>query len=874
MTAARALLIGIPKYDSPAISDLPFIESDIVRLSESLHSCGYETQVIGTRHSQPATRGAVLGEVHAFCRTARQDETLLVTFSGHGVHLDGKDYLVPADATVADEIFTDLLVPVDFARSVQASAAASILFFIDACREGVELGTMSAVALQRWSEGVIEHIERQNVGFIFSCTAGEVSRFVSAPDDQYSLFSRALADVLKPETSRQTFGDFRQRLQNRLDVLARNQQLPRQTVRIKAEESARESRLNSIILVEMVRQPSGLSSPTADISQFDDVTVTRDDAILFDFVEEGRDEGSSITPIGLLRASHRLQQPVGRVRDRMEQFAAMGIQIPEADLQSLEELTVSREDLILLSRDLDAHAPWVEGQVSISHLLRASSELQESLGGIASRIGRFEPIGVTLPSVDLTSVQDQIVSQADGTLLTIAQSDISRGGIIQFGTLLRGSAQLQESLGDVRDRIQKFTDLGFQVVDTDLGSVKDIVVDRADLLALGGDSPWSDLLSGPVSVAEILQISNSLHEPMGAILDRLRKYDPVVIQLPEADFGDLLSVTVPDDDANILGAVLGHTASGGTYVTISGVLQASYRFRRTIGDILSPVHRYEPTGIEIPGTAFEQLLDEVVSEEDLTVLSRDLDKIDPWLEGEVSVAHMLRASSKLKEPISKVRERLKNFEPIGLIVPDVADSLESLIVSENDLIALGLQGFGPHAPRQRSIWEVLQASSALDEPVRTVLDRIKRFEAAGFLPPEDDLSEEVLGITVTQKEAALLGLTGGSARRASAGVLTTMDLLRASQQWQEPVGQVREQVSRFHGVGVAVPEAELSSVEDVIVSEQDLVALSRALDGGPPWVEGRISGVHLLRASSKLQEPVGQVRVRLLRFAQALGLDL
>jgi uncharacterized caspase-like protein len=66
-------------------------------------------------------------------KVAREDDWVLVAFSGHGVHLDGKSYFCPTDASL--ESPTTTMVPLDFiCRQLEGSKARQKLLLVDACR--------------------------------------------------------------------------------------------------------------------------------------------------------------------------------------------------------------------------------------------------------------------------------------------------------------------------------------------------------------------------------------------------------------------------------------------------------------------------------------------------------------------------------------------------------------------------------------------------------------------------------------------------------------------------------------------------------------------------------------------------------------------
>jgi Tfp pilus assembly protein PilF len=238
MSKRRALLIGVPKYRIKDLLPLPFIKNDIRRLQGALESSGFHVLPIGLDRI-PATPGEILGEISAFCREAINDDELLICFSGHGVNFDGESYLVPYDARVDDRNLKRYLISVeDFRSDFENSKAKTILFFVDACRQGIDLRTDTmAIGLspfKPWPLQKLQLSKDREVAFIFSCQEGEVSRFVRGPTG-FSLFSRALAETFHIDSPAATFREVIEEIQRRLDELADKNDKPRQTIKISSE---------------------------------------------------------------------------------------------------------------------------------------------------------------------------------------------------------------------------------------------------------------------------------------------------------------------------------------------------------------------------------------------------------------------------------------------------------------------------------------------------------------------------------------------------------------------------------------------------------------------------------------------------------------
>ena len=264
MSKRRALLIGVPKYINQAIPPLLFIENDVKRLREALESCGYQVRSIGTSNNAPATPGVIREAVFGFCSKAGEGETLLLCFSGHGVHFDGNDYLVPCDATIEDPDLRSYLIPLnDFNKFAEKSKAEAIFFFIDACREGIELGTMGLSTVKLWGTKKLQISKDRDIAFIFSCGPGEVSHYVAMPE-AFSLFSRALAETISVNNPATTFGEVTSEIQKKLKQLAGENGKPLQTVvidsefkiNLESESIPRNNRLFNRIILDKARSNS------------------------------------------------------------------------------------------------------------------------------------------------------------------------------------------------------------------------------------------------------------------------------------------------------------------------------------------------------------------------------------------------------------------------------------------------------------------------------------------------------------------------------------------------------------------------------------------------------------------------------------------
>ncbi|MGC5383790.1 HD domain-containing protein [Micromonospora chalcea] len=203
MATFRALLLGVAEYDDPQILPLPFVTNDIGALSVALEKNGYR---VGTLDNGRLSRPKICAEVTQFLESAHLHDNLLVYLSGHGAHTDGIDYLVPSEADLRIPL-TESMVPLNYwAGALERSRAGQVVFVVDACREGFDQESMM-LELRRWSTGRISHVAQQRTAFLFACGPGEKAQFVTAAGDSFSIFSRALQQILVSGEAGRTLED-------------------------------------------------------------------------------------------------------------------------------------------------------------------------------------------------------------------------------------------------------------------------------------------------------------------------------------------------------------------------------------------------------------------------------------------------------------------------------------------------------------------------------------------------------------------------------------------------------------------------------------------------------------------------------------------
>ncbi|MFI7410520.1 caspase family protein [Streptomyces sp. NPDC049627] len=248
----RALLVGASDYsDSPSFGDLPFVRDDLQRLREVLIARGFETADI-LENRRGITLNTVRGAVHRFLGDARTGDTLVIVLSGHGIHIDGKDYLVPEDAPDA-EPFTEGCIEIGWHKEVERSRAQRVIFLIDACREGRMPDTKSIPGTRGWKPPEIIGALRRKVAYVHACAAPRFALFVRETDtlrpgydmgaqtgESFSIFSRAVADVITADPHALRLREFAVQVQERVDEYYRayGKPSPPQQVKVTCETDA------------------------------------------------------------------------------------------------------------------------------------------------------------------------------------------------------------------------------------------------------------------------------------------------------------------------------------------------------------------------------------------------------------------------------------------------------------------------------------------------------------------------------------------------------------------------------------------------------------------------------------------------------------
>ncbi|BDH06718.1 HD domain-containing protein [Streptomyces seoulensis] len=213
----QALLIGVgetPYAQGRFASLTDVVTKDLHALTKQLTASGYGVVTLGPGDDRPVDKGAVTSALEAAAR--RECDLLLVYFTGHGVHLDGQDYLVPASALAPEpggrwtEGQSESLLRLDVSRYLSGCRAESVVFVVDACRDGQPEEDGSGFG------AATVHAPSRRLALLVGCGKGQRCHY--GPEGSH--FTRALAEALNPLTPERTVEAVFHRAQDRTAALA------------------------------------------------------------------------------------------------------------------------------------------------------------------------------------------------------------------------------------------------------------------------------------------------------------------------------------------------------------------------------------------------------------------------------------------------------------------------------------------------------------------------------------------------------------------------------------------------------------------------------------------------------------------------------
>lgn len=194
-----ALLIANADYTRVRPLSNPQRDAELV--GAALRQAGFNVVTVHPNLGSNAFRER-LGE---FSEVAAQADIALVYYAGHGVEVDGKNWLIPTDANLTSK--TQLMlqaVPLDYVLSAVSGAAQLRIVILDACRDN-PFPALSETTRGGSTRGLAPV---ETSGFMVLYAAGEGAVAADGATGQNSPFARALAEhIPRPGLEMHLFPD-------------------------------------------------------------------------------------------------------------------------------------------------------------------------------------------------------------------------------------------------------------------------------------------------------------------------------------------------------------------------------------------------------------------------------------------------------------------------------------------------------------------------------------------------------------------------------------------------------------------------------------------------------------------------------------------
>lgn len=205
-----AVLVGINGYENAA--QLQYCANDVTRFRDLLLRAGASNNRVLLMADSAATKNCI--PTYTNClkmiriwfadNQISPEDTFYFYFSGHGVRVDDKDYLMPMDASTSD--ITETGYPLDKLYSLARQCKAGrVILILDACRDvtGGKAGgsdNQFGADAKRFTVEARTQASSKTIVTIQSCSPEEISW--EMPDKQQGVFSYYLLEGLGPKSKR------------------------------------------------------------------------------------------------------------------------------------------------------------------------------------------------------------------------------------------------------------------------------------------------------------------------------------------------------------------------------------------------------------------------------------------------------------------------------------------------------------------------------------------------------------------------------------------------------------------------------------------------------------------------------------------------
>ena len=183
-----AFVLGNANYQQNSQLANPI--NDATGVAEALRSVGYSV----TFHTD-LNHDQMIKELNAFAAGVNPNDEVLFYFSGHGLGIDGENYLLPVDTTISPtEVLSDIAYnPNDLLKKLENAKSRVNIIILDACRNN-PFQTKRAVS----SKGLTEiRVKPTGTYIAFAAAPGSFADDLDPKNPNNSPFSGALIEALK-----------------------------------------------------------------------------------------------------------------------------------------------------------------------------------------------------------------------------------------------------------------------------------------------------------------------------------------------------------------------------------------------------------------------------------------------------------------------------------------------------------------------------------------------------------------------------------------------------------------------------------------------------------------------------------------------------
>ncbi|NES21606.1 MAG: hypothetical protein F6K41_22430 [Symploca sp. SIO3E6] len=211
--------------------------------------------------------------------------------------------------------------------------------------------------------------------------------------------------------------------------------------------------------------PLGIDLPKIDIESWENLNISSEELDAYKpFLDAiGHPKPDWNLAAALVFAATRLHETVAQTFNRLQNLKELEPIVPEVDLALLEKITITSEDVTLLSEKLDGEAVYPSKHLAPAHIILAAAKLKDTIEQVIQRLQRFEFLGLEIPEIDedLTALNEFIADNQN--LMALSEKLDGRypllKGEIHPARVVVAACELDEPVTVTLERMRRFAHL-------------------------------------------------------------------------------------------------------------------------------------------------------------------------------------------------------------------------------------------------------------------------------------------------------------------------------------------------------------------------------------------------------------------------------